>query len=106
MAPQPVYSCRPFSLKKYPSRRIQFHHHHHTHLQRKGFGDRGLNLSVSGAVAQDVPQMARQLVKMVIMMMIMVIMMMMMIMIVVVVMMVIVVSNVMVQSNVFCIDIS
>ena len=36
--------------------------------QRKGFGERGLNLSVSGAVAQDVPEMARQLVKMVMMM--------------------------------------
>ena len=35
--------------------------------QRKGFGERGLNLSVSGAVAQDVPEMARQLVKMVMM---------------------------------------
>ena len=33
--------------------------------QRKGFGERGLNLSVSGAVAQDVPEMAKQLVKMV-----------------------------------------
>ena len=36
--------------------------------QRKGFGERGLNLSVSGAVAQDVPEMARQLVKMVMLM--------------------------------------
>jgi len=34
-------------------------------FKRKGFGERGLNLSVSGAVAQDVPEMARQLVKMV-----------------------------------------
>ena len=40
--------------------------------QRKGFGERGLNLSVSGAVAQDVPEMARQLVKMVMMMTMMV----------------------------------
>ena len=40
--------------------------------QRKGFGERGLNLSVSGAVAQDVPEMAKQLVKMVIIIMIMV----------------------------------
>jgi len=34
-------------------------------FKRKGFGERGLNLSVSGAVAQDVPEMAKQLVKMV-----------------------------------------
>jgi len=32
-------------------------------FKRKGFGERGLNLSVSGAVAEDVPEMARSLVK-------------------------------------------
>ena len=44
--------------------------------QRKGFGERGLNLSVSGAVAQDLPEMAKQLVNMVCILMIMLVVMM------------------------------
>ena len=32
-------------------------------FKRKGFGERGLNLSVSGAVAEDLPGMVRALVK-------------------------------------------
>ena len=32
-------------------------------FKRKGFGERGLNLSVSGAVAEDLPGMVRTLVK-------------------------------------------
>ena len=75
--PKKLHRCRtpfqnlllysPINIGRVPLSYLLLESHIIYATQRKGFGERGLNLSVSGAVAQDVPEMARQLVKMVMM---------------------------------------